>query len=120
MNEPSATEVIGQIRLKPTVGQATIYIISLKCRRCAVKSQVGNLFFSGILGWWGFRRLASWPPGSMSSSASRQRDERSGRFFVKIPIVAALGLVTEKSQPCAQRGADDSVQPLEIAIIRSS
>ena len=26
----------------------------MKCRRCAVKSQVGNLFFSGILGWWGF------------------------------------------------------------------
>jgi hypothetical protein len=26
----------------------------LKCRRCAVKSQVGNMLFSGILGWWGF------------------------------------------------------------------
>jgi hypothetical protein len=25
----------------------------LKCRSCAVKSQVGNLFFSGVLGWWG-------------------------------------------------------------------
>src|SRR5712692_9519771 len=24
------------------------------CRRCAVKSQVGNLAFSALLGWWGF------------------------------------------------------------------
>jgi len=24
------------------------------CRRCAFKSQVGNLFFSAGLGWWGF------------------------------------------------------------------
>jgi hypothetical protein len=26
----------------------------LSCRRCAVKSQLGNLAFSGTLGWWGF------------------------------------------------------------------
>jgi hypothetical protein len=26
----------------------------LKCRRCAIKSQVGNMLFSGALGWWGF------------------------------------------------------------------
>src|SRR5262245_10529728 len=26
----------------------------LGCRRCAIKSQVGNMLFSGVLGWWGF------------------------------------------------------------------
>jgi hypothetical protein len=26
----------------------------VSCRRCAVKSQVGNLIFSGLFGWWGF------------------------------------------------------------------
>ena len=26
----------------------------LSCRRCAVKSQVGNLASSALLGWWGF------------------------------------------------------------------
>jgi hypothetical protein len=26
----------------------------LNCRGCAIKSQFGNLLFSGVLGWWGF------------------------------------------------------------------
>lgn len=26
----------------------------VSCRRCAVRSQIGNLVFSGAFGWWGF------------------------------------------------------------------
>jgi len=68
-NSQTRSKVVGKIRLKPTVGPGNYLhhiavaagfrglferTLTLKCRRCAVKSQVGNLFFSGILGWWGF------------------------------------------------------------------
>jgi hypothetical protein len=26
----------------------------VSCRRCGVKSQIGDMAFSGVLGWWGF------------------------------------------------------------------
>src|SRR5690349_13054387 len=26
----------------------------ISCRSCARKKQIGNLFFSGVFGWWGF------------------------------------------------------------------
>jgi hypothetical protein len=34
----------------------------LKCRGCGIKSQLGNLVFSGVLGWWGFPWGFLWTP----------------------------------------------------------
>jgi hypothetical protein len=34
----------------------------LKCRRCGIKSQLGNLAFTGLLGWWGFPWGLLWTP----------------------------------------------------------
>jgi hypothetical protein len=34
----------------------------LSCRRCGIKSQLGNLAFSGVLGWWGFPWGLLWTP----------------------------------------------------------
>jgi hypothetical protein len=34
----------------------------LKCRRCGVKSQLGNVAFTGLLGWWGFPGGLIWTP----------------------------------------------------------
>jgi hypothetical protein len=56
----------------------------LNCRRCAIKSQVGNLLFSGVLGWWGF------PWGLLFTPV------QVGRNFV------AIFLPPDRSQPSAK------------------